>query len=76
MLSQQSRGAACLLPRINRGDRETGTELGLDADVAMALTLQTALGAALALKSDEVAKLRDDQPGWHNRRGAALTASP
>ena len=41
---------------------ETGTELGLDADVAMALTLQTAMGAAaLALKSDEgVAKLREN----------------
>ena len=41
---------------------ETGSELGLDSDIAMALTLQTAMGAAaLALKSDEsVARLREN----------------
>jgi pyrroline-5-carboxylate reductase len=41
---------------------KSGTELGLDEEVAMGLTLQTAMGAAaLALKSDEgVATLREN----------------
>ena len=41
---------------------KAGTELGLDEDVATALTLQTAMGAAaLALRSEEgVAKLREN----------------